>query len=167
MERAFLLAVVILYSSCVTVRGQNAEEQKAIKLVIDKLFMGMQKGDSTMVKEVFTDKVTLATVYKNNNGAPAIHQESSLKDFLRAVGTAHTEVWNEEYWNLKIQIDGDFASAWCDYAFYLDDNFSHCGVDAFHFHKQGDGWKIFHLADTRRKDGCKIPAEIQQMHSKR
>jgi hypothetical protein len=63
-----------------------------------------------------------------------------------------------------VQIDGDFAQVWCDYAFYTDNTFSHCGIDAFQLHKGKDGWKIFHLADTRRKDNCVIPQDIQNKH---
>jgi hypothetical protein len=87
-----------------------------------------------------------------------------LDGFLKAVGTPHPEVWYEEIWNLKIQIDGDFAQAWCDYGFYIGKTFSHCGVDAFHMHKGKDGWKIFHLADTRRKTECDVPKKIQDKH---
>jgi hypothetical protein len=83
---------------------------------------------------------------------------------LDAVGKPHTEVWYEEIWNVKVQVDGEMAQAWCDYAFYIDKTFSHCGVDAFHLFKGKDGWKIFHLADTRRKTGCTIPKEIQDKH---
>jgi hypothetical protein len=70
----------------------------------------------------------------------------------------------EEIWNLKIQMDGDFAQAWCEYAFYYQNKFSHCGVDAFHLIKTTEGWKIFHLADTRRKENCIIPEEIKSKH---
>jgi hypothetical protein len=62
---------------------------------------------------------------------------------------------------VDIKIDGDFAQAWCDYAFYVGKNFSHCGVDAFQLHKTKEGWKIFHLADTRRRSGCVVPKEIE------
>jgi hypothetical protein len=65
---------------------------------------------------------------------------------------------------MKIQIDGDFAQAWCDYAFYVGHRFNHCGIDAFHLIREKDGWKIFHLADTRRKEGCHVPEEIQKKH---
>ena len=30
--------------------------------------------------------------------------------------------------------------------------------------RTADGWKIFHLADTRRREGCKVPQEIQDKH---
>jgi hypothetical protein len=156
------LLLFALASSCL---GQGNHEEKSVTAVIEKLFNGMKKGDSTMVKETFAYEVSMATSFRNKAGDPVITHENSIQEFLNAVGTPHKQVWFEEYWDLSIKIDGDFASAWCDYAFYLDNTFSHCGVDAFHLHKGKDGWKIFHLTDTRRKDGCVIPDAIRKKHS--
>jgi hypothetical protein len=124
----------------------------------------MEKGDSAKVHSAFATQVTMATILRDKNNTPVIRNESSIADFLKAVGTPHSEIWYEEIWSVKVQIDGDFAQAWCDYAFYVGNTFSHCGVDAFHLFKGKDGWKIFHLADTRRKDNCSIPADIQAKH---
>ena len=93
-----------------------------------------------------------------------IRDPSSVEKWLKGIGTPHPQVYYEEIWNLKIQVDGDLAQAWCDYALYADRTFSHCGVDAFHLFKGKDGWKIFHVADTRRKTPCNIPQTIQDKH---
>ncbi|HYF70348.1 MAG TPA: nuclear transport factor 2 family protein [Ohtaekwangia sp.] len=156
----FPILTLCLSFSCIA----QSQEEVAVRDVIVRLFKGMEKGDSAMVHAAFAKDITMATIFRNKNNEPVIHHESSLNDFLKAVGTPHEEVWYEEFWNLKIQIDGDLAQVWCDYAFYIDDTFSHCGVDAIHLHKQKDGWKIFHLADTRRKQNCNIPQEIQDKH---
>jgi len=142
----------------------SAPDDALVRQAIARLFQGMQQGDSALVHSAFTQQVTMATVLRDKNEAPILQRESSLDGFLKAVGTPHTGVWNEEIWNMKVQIDGDFAQAWCDYAFYITNTFSHCGVDAFQLHKTKTGWKIFHLADTRRKSGCAIPANIEQKH---
>jgi len=145
-------------------QAQESGEENAVREVITRLFTGMEKGDSAMVHAVFTEQVTLATAFRDKNKNPVLRREASVEDFLKAVGTPHKEVWHEETWNLKVQIDDDFAQAWCDYAFYIDNTFSHCGVDAFQLHKGKDGWKIFHLADTRRKEGCEIPKPVKNKH---
>ena len=49
------------------------------------------------------------------------------------------------------------------FAFYLDDKFSHCGVDAFQLFKGNTGWEIFQLTDTRKKEGCVIPVHIKKV----
>jgi hypothetical protein len=147
----------------VNVVAQDASDEAAVKTVIDRLFMAMHKGDSTMLKGCFTNEVSLATIYRNE-ADPVISRENSIRDFMKSVGSPHKQIWYEEYWNLKILIDDDLASAWCDYAFFLDNTFSHCGVDAFHLHRGKDGWKIFHVSDTRRKGDCVVPEEIRKKH---
>jgi hypothetical protein len=146
-----------------TPTAANTDEAQ-VREVIARLFLGMQKGDSALVHSAFAGQVTMATVSRDKRDTPVLQRESSIDGFLKAVGTPHTEVWNEEIWDLKVQLDGDFAQAWCDYAFYITNTFSHCGVDAFQLHKTKNGWKIFHLADTRRKSGCPIPAQVELKH---
>jgi hypothetical protein len=160
-----LLSIAGLILSGVNLQAQTSGEENAVKEVIVRLFKGMELGDSAMVHSAFHDKaVTMATVLRDKTNTPIIRRESSIQAFLDAVGKPHTEIWYEEIWNVKVQVDGELAQAWCDYAFYVDKNFSHCGVDAFQLFKGKDGWKIFHLADTRRKSGCTIPREIQDKH---
>lgn len=144
--------------------AQNSDEQE-IRNVIGKVFTGMLRSDSAMVKDAFTEDITMASVMRNKNNEPVLGRKTSLDGFLKAVASPKQQPWHEEIWNLKISIDGDLASAWCDYAFYVGNTFSHCGVDAFHLHKTRDGWKIFHLADTRRKEPCEIPAEIRTKYA--
>jgi hypothetical protein len=137
--------------------------ENAVMKPIKNLFEGMQKGDSSMVRGAFSKTVTMATIGTDKNGNPFIKHETSINDFLKAVGTPHAEVYNEMIWDEKILIDGNFAQVWTNYAFYLGKKFSHCGVDAFHLVKGNDGdWRIFHLADTRQKENCKIPSKISK-----
>ncbi len=132
-----------------------------VRAVITRLFKGMQLGDSAMVRSTFSGDVQFVTIASNKDGLSSRHTEKNAVPFLKAVGTPHAEAWNEEIWNLNVNIDGSLAQAWCDYAFYVDRKFSHCGVDAFLLHKEKEGWKIFHLADTRRPAPCLIPKEIE------
>ena len=164
MIKVTLIAGVLISLTFLT-KAQPSTDEKVIAETIARLFKGMEKGDSAMVSTAFANEVTMATAFRDKNNNPGLRREYSIKEFLQAVGKPHPDIWYEEIWNLKIQIDGDFAQAWCDYGFYLGKNFSHCGVDAFQLHNGKDGWKIFHLADTQRKTGCTIPQEIQDKHN--
>jgi hypothetical protein len=162
MKRLIAVVTLILIQSQL-VSAQQIDES-GIKAPINDLFLAMQKGDSSLARKCFTADAKLATVSKDKAGNPVLRSEESIEGFMKAVGTPHPQTWFEEIWNIKIQQDGDFANVWCDYAFYVDKTFSHCGVDSFHLYKTKDGWKIFQLADTRRKTDCKIPDEIQAKH---
>jgi hypothetical protein len=144
--------------------GQSADEQQ-VKGVVAQLFRGMELGDSAMVHKCFVSQPTMATVRANKEGKMMLTREGNLSGFLKAVGTAHADKFYEETWNVQVSIDGQLAQVWCDYAFYLGNKYSHCGVDAFQLFKEGGSWKIFHLADTRRPSDCNIPAEITRKHT--
>lgn len=164
MKYRLLLTAGLLLMS--TLGWSQTDEKEAIANVIKTLFDGMYEGDSSKVHSVFDATTTMATVMRNKAGEPVLRRESSMDGMLKSIGTPRKEKLTEEFWNVSIQIDGDFAQAWCDYAFYIDHTFSHCGVDAFQFHKTKNGWKIFHLADTRRKEECVIPENIKAKHTK-
>lgn len=161
--RSLVFSVFLVLTSTALL-AQKAPEGDAIIKVVHRLFEGMQKGDSAIVRSTFGSQVSLATLRRDKENKTQINYESSIDGFLKAVGTPHADVWYEEVWNLKVQQDDNFAQVWCDYAFYVGDRFSHCGVDAFQLYKDDSGWKIFHLADTRRNNPCTIPKEIQNKH---
>ena len=158
MKKEIFTGIVILLS----LQGfsQTSAESKGIMQPIKLLFEGMNLGDSARVHSAFANEVTFVTVAKNKSGKSTLIPEP-LDQFLVAVGTPHTGTWNEQIWDVVIHVDGIFAQVWAKYAFYLDKQFSHCGVDAFHLIKAEDGqWRIFHLADTRQKEGCQVPAAV-------
>ncbi|MFM8913065.1 MAG: nuclear transport factor 2 family protein [Flammeovirgaceae bacterium] len=144
--------------------AQVTDDKKLVEATIETLFTAMKKGDSSLLRTAFADEVTMATIAQAKDGSPVIKREAGIANFMRAIGTPHPDAFNEPIWNLRVEVDGRFAQAWCDYAFYLGNKFSHCGVDAFHLFKGTDGnWRIFHLADTRRKDGCNVPESVARL----
>ncbi|WP_462251563.1 nuclear transport factor 2 family protein [Ekhidna sp.] len=138
----------------------SAQDQKdEVMAVINQVFEAMRTNDSTLLKQSFTDNPNTFTAYINQEGK-SILATGDFQRFVNAVGQPKEQVWNEPIWNEKVEIDGNLAQVWVDYAFYIDDQFSHCGVDAFHLINQDGAWKIFHLVDTRRRSDCVIPDDI-------
>lgn len=133
-----------------------AQAEQEVKAVVERLFNGMRTGDSAAVHAVFHPQARLQTTALRQ-GEPVLRTDS-IEAFLRAVGTPHTEVWDERVSNLEIRTDGELATAWMDYAFYLDGRFSHCGVNALQFFRTKDsGWQIIQIIDTRRRECPRIP----------
>ena len=128
-------------------------QKSDIEQCIHNLFDGMRAGDSAQVAQTFAPELVLQTTYTDKDGNARLHSEKPI-DFLTAVGTPHKEVWDERISNLSIQIDGNIAHAWMNYSFYVDDVFSHCGVNAMTLFFNGEQWRIIHLIDTRRKTSC-------------
>ena len=156
MRKLFPLILLLI---SIHLSAQNDEKESIMK-VVNQVFEAMRTNDSTLLKSCFTENPNTFTVYRNQEGNGSL-STGNFQGFIDAVGKPKEVVYNEPIWNEKVEIDGDLASVWVDYAFYLDDQFSHCGVDAFHLVKLEGKWKIFHLVDTRRKTNCEIPDDIK------
>ncbi|MBX7126964.1 MAG: nuclear transport factor 2 family protein [Cyclobacteriaceae bacterium] len=154
-----------LLLSSIAAAGQAAD-QEAILVPVHNMFKGMATGDSALVRRSFYPDVQLATIAAGKDGLPSMRRESSISDFLKAIGSPHPDVWNESIWNIQVQQDGAFAQVWASYAFYRGSQFSHCGVDTFQLIRTTSGWKIIYLADTRQKEGCTVPADIQKKYAR-
>jgi len=141
-----IMATVIVES----VHAQSDEEAR-VRAVIDRLFDGMRAGDSTMVRSVLHEESLMARA-----GSQGVNIGSTDR-FVEAVGTPHEEIWDERIWDVYIQIDGRLASAWMEFAFFLGDTMSHCGVNSMQLYQTDEGWKIIYLADTNRPPICEPP----------
>lgn len=150
----FILLLISIHLSA------QSDEKESIMKVVNQVFEAMRTNDSTLLKSCFTENPNTFTVYRNQEGNGVLNV-GNFQGFIDAVGKPKEQVYNEPIWNEKVEIDGDLASVWVDYAFYLDDQFSHCGVDAFHLVKLEGAWKIFHLVDTRRRSNCEIPDDVK------
>jgi len=154
---------LIILLGCTLAKGQSEADAAAVMKPITQLFMGMNLGDSAMVRSAFAKEVTMGSITKDKSGNPMV-RKSELAGFLKAVGAPHAEPWSEPIWDAKISMDGDLAQVWTKYAFYRGKKFSHCGVDAFHLIYDGKEWKIFHLVDTRQTTDCDIPLAISHQY---
>jgi hypothetical protein len=150
MKKIFLLFIAVAVSGSVFAQ-QSATD--GVKQSINTMFDAMRKGDSTLLKSVFANEMVLQSVSTNKEGKAVISTDSA-NDFAKAIGTPHASVYDERITYGDIKIDGDLASVWAPYKFYLGDKFSHCGVDVFSLMKTASGWKIIYIVDTRRKDNC-------------
>ena len=158
-----LCLILLVIGSTLSLQAQSPEEANVTE-VVNRMFKAMYTNDTTLFKSVFANKVTMARILRNKEGKPVLQQNEGIGSFVKGIAKPHPDgPLTEEMWNIKVQIDGDLAQFWCDYAFYIGNRYSHCGVDAFQLHKTADGWKIFHLADTFRKE-CTIPQNILDKH---
>ena len=129
-----------------------AQEAVDVRDAVDVLFDGMRNGDSTAVRASFLPGASMQSVVASEEGT-VIHSDS-VDRFVVAVGSPHDKIWDERIYDVKILIDGEMASVWAPYRFYIGEEFSHCGVNQFVLAKQAESWKILNITDTRRKTDC-------------
>lgn len=144
----------MLGAATLEVQAQKAPADiEAVKQTINAFFNGMRRGDSVAVRRTLAPAAVFHAFGGKPGQLPALEIES-INGFLKAVGTPHSEIWDERVQFERVLIDANLASVWAPYEFYLGSKFSHCGYDSFQLVKLADGWKIAHVIDTRRKEKC-------------
>ena len=156
--KRFLTTSLLLMALSLTAQDDEAE----VMAVVKSVFEGMATNNGQLVRDAFTSDAQSFTVLVKVGVMEK--RAGSIEKFAEAVNKDKDQQWYEPIWNEKVNIDGPFASVWVDYAFYLDKEFHHCGVDAFHLVKDASGWKIFHLVDTRRKKDCRVPKAVKKQY---
>lgn len=148
MKQTFLCGLALVLA--MPAAAQTEEDE--VRAVVERMFEGMRQGDSTMVRATFDPSARLQRAGAlNRQGAPVL-SSTPIDRFVGFVGGLEPGHAVEPVWDYEIQIDGRLAQVWVKYEFIWQGNFSHCGVDAFQLWKSDDGWRIFQLTDTMRRD---------------
>lgn len=154
----YLFISTLIFMNCLQLFAQGktkdftAKEQEIVT-VIQKMFDGMRKSDSSMVKSVLHPSIRMQTSFVRAE-KPIFMTEPNANNFLNAVASPKKEIFDERIESYEIRIDDNLATVWTPYKFYLGDKFIHCGVNTFVLCKTENGWQISHIADTRRKENC-------------
>lgn len=149
---AFILLAVLVGSPRANAQSAAANESDAVMAPIHALFDGMRAADSSAVRAAFHPTATLRTVGANRDGVKGVF-ETPINRFVAAMAGEHP-VYDERLGDAEVHIDGDLAAVWVPYAFYVGEDFSHCGTNAFQLARLDGAWSILHVTDTRRPDNC-------------
>lgn len=153
MKRILTFTIVLFSFTQVWAQTANENEITQVRKTIDDLFESMRSVDSTKARGLFHPNARLMSTFEGAHHEYEL-RTGSLDIFIKAVGTPRKDLWDERISNVKISVDKTLAQAWMNYSFYINDEFSHCGVNAFQLYKDGDDWKIIQITDTRRGKDC-------------
>ncbi len=128
-------------------------EEAEVVATVERLFEAMRTSDGELARSVFHPEARLGRA--TDEGISF----SPADGFIEAIGTPKDEVWDEPIWDWTVTVDGRMGQMWTKYAFYLGENFSHCGSDAFELYRGEDGWQITQLVDTSRREDCWYPPD--------
>jgi len=130
-------------------------DRAAVRQVVRALFDGMRAGDTTAMRALVHPETRLARPVREAGGVRL--SLDPVEAWLEGVGRASGRSLDERTWDVEVRVRGDLATAWMDYAFYLDGELSHCGVNAFQLYRSDAGWKVFQVADVAKREGCEVP----------
>ncbi len=130
----------------------QSPEKEALQVAQD-LLDAIGQGDTTAFRSLFLPGGMVYTV-REKDGQPIVASRSPFKDTFRP-GTVIREVMKDT--GVEVKVHGHMAQVWAPYDLWVNDVFSHCGVDVFTLIKTPQGWRIASLSYTIEKQGCGIP----------
>jgi len=151
------LVAFFLFISCNVVFSQKELDvnQKNAKQAILDFFEGFHKGDTVLMRKTIDPNMAMQTISKGKDGKIKTDQ-ADIGNFLGVIhNRPKDQKWLEKLLDFRIDADDRIAQIWTPYEFYVNDQFSHCGVNIFQLFNDGTTWKIIAIADTRKREGCK------------
>lgn len=146
-----VLSVLCLLTSVLSF-CQSPEDE--VKKVITTFFEGFHAQDSVLMKQVVAADVIVQNTGTTKEGKTIFKTEDIHTLYKNIVAIPETVNFREELTSFYIQVDRTMANAWVGYQFFLNDAFSHCGINSFQLINFDGDWKIIYLIDTRGKEGC-------------
>ena len=137
-----------LMLSCFLSSAQN-EKENVLRVVRD-FFDTIEKSDSVKFKDMFLPEARFHIARSEGSkmkyatrlaAVPFFKPPTQYSERMRATG-------------VKVEVHQQIAMAWVPYDFYVDNKFSHCGIDVFTLMKTDTGWKIASLSFSTEKEGC-------------
>lgn len=152
--RNFFFSLVCLVTFGFTAQAQvDAAQRDSILQPIRTMFAGMLQADTTLFSTCFAPGARLETAGGVSPKQPV--KAELLTDFVRTIASLKPGMADERIEIGAVQSDGRIAHVWTRYEFWLNNQFSHCGTNAFTLVNTSTGWKIQYVLDTRYREGCK------------
>jgi hypothetical protein len=132
----------------------SAQDTAGVLAAVDRIFEGMRTASPSMVREVFAADARFAVLDARSGAARVMVQ--GVDGWIGSIGESDGR-WDERTYDVEARVDGDMASVWAPYTFYLDGAVRHCGINSIELLRDAEGWKVTQLSDTRRTEGCPDP----------
>ena len=122
-------------------------DRAAILATVQSLFDALGERDTELLTAILHPDILMRSVERSAAGERSA-STSTLEGMvarLEADGPRMTE----RMWDPEVRISGDLATVWTPYDFYVGEDLSHCGADAFILMREGGDWQITSLSWTR------------------
>jgi len=131
--------------------AQDAREKKEVIQVAQQFFDALEKGDSLAFRSVFLKNAFNYYVTEEKDSV----RTGSQSPFQARFSSNRIIKERMRESGVSIHVHERIATAWIPYDLWVNDIYSHCGVDVFTLLKTREGWKIASLAFSMEKHNCK------------
>ena len=106
-----------------------AQEEAAILATVDELFVALGNRDRAALEAITVPGSLNISTSPGSNGEvrlSTLNYEELIAALSRPGSTAL-----ERYWDATVLVQGSIAVFWAPYDFYVDGEFTHCGIERF------------------------------------
>lgn len=145
-----LLLLILIIAVRVDVTAQQLIDKEEILKVAHQFFEALEKQDTITFSKILVKNSFSCIVVEGKDSVRLISRLS--KNFgLKPENIVKERMREQE---VKIEIHKRIATVWAPYDLWVNDKFSHCGVDVFIMLKGNKGWKIGTISYSIEKEGC-------------
>ena len=153
---------IILLSSCVDRPPDGVENQEVqsagnrvdrqeVEGVARAFLEALSRTDTTALRSLMAPGLSLSSIRAGPDGPVIRH--STGEEFLNGLGTEDQD-FLERMWDPAVYVQGQVAMVWTPYDFFLNGEFSHCGIDVFTMLEGEDGWRVTSITYDVVREGC-------------
>jgi hypothetical protein len=157
MKSRLLLCLTLVCTACYFDHAYaQADDREMILALMDKAFAAVNSNNPDDWRAIQLAEGTSLSFRPGPSGRPDELEMriSSNEEFLADLkpdGHDYVERWTGEP---TILVRGPIAVVWGEYEFWIDGEFSHCGVDSVDLVKIEGEWKIANFMWTVEKENC-------------
>lgn len=130
--------------------AQTSNEKKEVLQVVQQFFDALEKQDSLAWNNIFLKDARNYYLGERNDTV-----RTGMQDPFK-FGLSPDKIIRERMRErgVVVQVHQKIAMVWAPYDLWVNETYSHCGVDVFTLLKTSAGWKIASLSFTMEKEGC-------------
>jgi len=150
--KKFAGILIVIFAIALSAFAQKADDSKGPMAVVNQLWAEMAANNPAGIVALHNPGAQLVAVIKTRDGKTIV-RNLTVDEFSRGFADK-THTVKEDMYTSDVKVDGDLASVWGRYVFFIDGKVSHCGIDAFHLVRTDGVWKIGGIASTIDGGGC-------------
>jgi hypothetical protein len=142
----FLSAIV---SASLTAQEAHPEHD-AVMAVVDQFFEALNTDNQILMASISIDGSQNYSIREKADRSFELRSRQQNNSEL----TPNPAKYTERYWDETVLVNDHMAVFWAPYDFYIDGEFSHCGVDVFDLINLDGQWKLANSMYTIIRSGC-------------
>jgi hypothetical protein len=143
--------ILLLFFPIFSAQAQSGKDAQQVLSLVQQFFDALEEQDTASLREMFLKDAHNYAVWKMKDSVVVRGQtpagirfkaDQIIKERMREASTV-------------VKVEGNIAMVWAPYDLWVNDIFSHCGVDVFTMINSSQGWKIASVSYTIEKVKCK------------